>query len=47
MNSIQTSKEYAVLLNEVRARIRSSQYAAFKAVLNIAGTGNSNHWLEK
>ena len=32
MKNVQTSKEYAALLNEVRERIRSSQYAAFKAV---------------
>jgi hypothetical protein len=32
MNKISSSNEYAVLLNEIKERIRASQYSALKAV---------------
>jgi len=36
--------DYGKLLGEIKARILSAQYEAFKAV---TPTENSNHWLEK
>jgi hypothetical protein len=32
MNKISSSNEYIILLNEIKERIRASQYSAFKAV---------------